>query len=384
MKKIFIIIIIAVLLITFSIISYWLSTRNESTSIPVIEDEDIQISEIDILDAETGLKEEQLFDLNIFSHIDLSTPTYSLLVNEDLVFIGRNYEVDIISVADKKNPQKISSIKDPLWGKEFGWAIEMAINNQLYIGENHKLSIVNIDDLYDLVFMSSVDIDGFDLKIIPEEKFLYIAASIPAVEKSENTNLYVIDISDPYNPKVVVKINIKDSFYCMDKSDDLIYLAGSGKIVIIDISDLKNPFILKEIKIDGWGNDIYIDNDTIYMAGSEGFTIIDISRADYPVVIKKLDLGGYGQKISLLDDNAYILSNRENSNGNLLIVNIDDLENPEIILDSSINGIPRQIFVDREYIYITCADIYEYYDNQEADFIAGRFYLIENQFSSSK
>ncbi|MEW6416695.1 MAG: hypothetical protein AB1480_01045 [Nitrospirota bacterium] len=60
--------------------------------------------------------------------------------------------------------------------------------------------------------------------------------------------LYVIDITDPYNPIIVSFLFVEeyniDNFYDVHVSGNYAYVAGSDSIYVIDVSIPYNPIIL--------------------------------------------------------------------------------------------------------------------------------------------
>ncbi len=344
------------------------------------EDEEIKVDDVSKNASQDNYTmENEDTGIRILSYMNLDTPVYGLMVKENNAYIGQNYAVVVVDVKDKSRPLKAGLIKDEQWSDRKGWAINLCSDGEIiYLGYDHKLDIFNIADTARPVFISGLELDGFDMKVRCGSGRIFIAASTTGTDRPEDTRLYTIDVADPHNPEIKNNRTIGIPVYGMEIKGDIIFLAGTSEFVIMDVSDIGNPAILSRTSIEGWGNDVAVGEGFACMVGSNGLTVFDISNMEKPEIIKELGIGGYGQKIFIEDNKAYVLLNSENAGYNLMVIDIEDSFNPEITGSLYLEGIPQQICVDGNYIYVACTGIYEYPEDQgEPEYIFGRLYILE-------
>jgi hypothetical protein len=153
----------------------------------------------------------------------------------------------------------------------------------------------------------------------------------------EYNGLHVIDISNPYKPKIVCYIQTPGIACDVEVIDELAYVADwVGGVIIIDIHDLFKPNIIGTYEMEGAYSIAKFDQ-TAYVnsIASDIIEIINISNPDQPEFIDKIDLkkdlSEYIYDIDVADNILFI------SNGtDLKIFNINDYSRPELI--SSFEG----------------------------------------------
>ncbi len=159
----------------------------------------------------------------------------------------------------------------------------------------------------------------------------------------------ILDISDPFNPAVVHKI---ETVYGekLFKSGNFVYIADRNRgIHIIDVSDISNPVVKSRFYLSGaYFTDIYISGDYAYAVDKiSGLKIIDVSDKSNPVLISSFPISENIYSISGKGNYLYIGGDRY-----LHIIDITDINNP--IEEKKLNtGRVYSIDISGNYLYIS-------------------------------
>ena len=145
------------------------------------------------------------------------------------------------------------------------------------------------------------------------------------------SGLQIVDISDPEDVHIVgFWDNHTGRSYGLVKIDGYVYLADGDKFCIIDVSDLSNPF--------------------------------EVSSCVLPL---------HGEEITVLGEYAYIAEGRRDENGNygVSVLNISDLENPQIVGHFAIGGSrSKSLESAGNILYVLCRDSgFRIYDVSEPE-----------------
>jgi hypothetical protein len=161
-----------------------------------------------------------------------------------------------------------------------------------------------------------------------------------------NFGLYIIDISDPYNP-------VQSGFYETSLIGDIIVSGNYAYLAhpydgfdILDISDPGNPEQTGDIP--GFANALALQGDYVYVVDANGLNVIDVSDVYNPEAKNYLEFGNsFGYDVFVKENYAYIIGN------NLSIVNIEDYNNLEIVGQVLVNLFSSSIFVSGNDAYVT-------------------------------
>jgi len=196
--------------------------------------------------------------------------------------------------------------------------------------------------------------------------------------------LYIVDIKDKNNPVVVGKCNEVDSANIVIVRDEYAYISYTKLIYeenktytncgfyIVDVSDKRNPKIIGNYNT-GEDNEksaygLFIEGDYAYIetvvegrdSSSGSLEIVDISAKKNPGIISKCSIDGVPSNIWIKENLAYINTNfydykkeEFTDNSKLLIINIQDKDNPEIIGSCNIHPNSWGIYVAEKYTYIS-------------------------------
>jgi len=144
------------------------------------------------------------------------------------------------------------------------------------------------------------------------------------------SDLYIVDVSDPYNMRPVKGDFLNGGAYELARRGNYLYVASGSYddngLYIFDISNPESPLPISYYYY-GSPQEITLHGDYAFMAGNSGTSIIlDISDPYNPTLVSDYRAGGITWGVAVKDNYAYLA----NFNG-LVIVNIADIENPLVV-----------------------------------------------------
>jgi hypothetical protein len=149
--------------------------------------------------------------------------------------------------------------------------------------------------------------------------FVYISADGAT---SSLPDLYVIDVHDIQNPKVVGHLNTGPGIASIAAAGQYIFAANAGsyQMQIIDVTDPTNPFLISQAKLpgavisgsSGFGQSVHFSDNKMYIgliknAGPE-FYIIDVSNPQLPIALGSYEIGSTVNDIDVQGDQAVIVT----------------------------------------------------------------------------
>ncbi len=213
-----------------------------------------------------------------------SNGAWSVDKKEDIVYVYDLYEgIIIINVSDKKNPKVISKIS--LGSKEY-----------------KKFTKYLVAPSYDMSdFKRDIKIAGDNLFVAAGEK-----------------GIFIFDIKDLTNPKMITSINTKGDAFSLGIKGDKLYVAeGEGGVEIYDIKDIFSPKFLDHMKTKSKAMDIAFFDSILLVAdenkGLSSFPISDILETakegskDFIIGYDTLGIRVLKDKIFIADENAGLM-----------------------------------------------------------------------------
>lgn len=223
--------------------------------------------------------------------------------------------LQIIDVADPKNPSVIGSLDTPGGAKEISLA-----GTKVYVVYK-GLQIIDVSRPQAPVMMGSADIPGRAEGIAVAGDIAYVA--------DPWYGLHLIDVSRPESPEIITSVSTPGNTYGVAVAGHTAYVADGDKgLQIVDVADPKNPRIVGSALM-GNAIGIAVIQDTAYVTdNSRGcLQVVDVSNPTHPVIIKSVDTPGAAHSITVADNTAYVLD----YGGGLQVIDVTDPKNPEII-----------------------------------------------------
>lgn len=211
-----------------------------------------------------------------------------------------------------------------------------------YIGEGSQLNVVNISNpAVPVVIGKAQPLSGLIEDILTAGKYAYVAAN--------KAGMWIIDISNPANPRRVGTIDTPGQAYGIDVSGSYAYVAaGSAGLHVVDISEPLQPVLVATVGTEERDVDVTVVGSYAYVAAEEaGFRIIDIADSQAPVVVASLTLPGDANGVAVLPPFAYVAS----GGAGLHIIDISQPDAP-LIVSQFHELYARSVFVVGSHAYV--------------------------------
>ncbi len=171
--------------------------------------------------------------------------------------------------------------------------------------------------------------------------------------------LYIIDVSDPYNPTELSIFNENiDHIHELSVDGNLAYVADYTEgFKIINISDSSNPTQVGVFHDGGEVGTFDISEDLAFIADFEdGLEIVNISDPTNPTETYQYDTGlSYIFNVVVKNDLAYVSDFISASEKSLIILNISDLSDIQEIAEYTIDGEVFSIDFIEDLAYMMCS-----------------------------
>ncbi|MDP8205438.1 MAG: T9SS type A sorting domain-containing protein [Candidatus Electryonea clarkiae] len=252
--------------------------------------------------------------------LDLSNPSSPIIVNrltfeesvaqvdanDSLAFLlVRNTTLKILDISNPYELEVIGEMEDSFPGSWFVRMDEYLIAFKTGSSSNSdtEISVVDFSDPTAPEVIGQTTIQGGKYSFAVHGNYLYVAtwSWYMHVEKEV---LHVIDIADPYNPHQVVAYNHLGNVSNMTVNGDYLYVPTAEDLKIFNIV---NPTVLDletETEHGGLGQ-IVIDNNLLYSFGRVGFNILNLTDPINPEPLaeplRNLDLGSRLAKFKVSD-----------------------------------------------------------------------------------
>jgi hypothetical protein len=180
---------------------------------------------------------------------------------------------------------------------------------------------------------------------------------------SEN-EIQVIDLSDPYEPRVVSSWDTPSSVRNSVVVDNLAYLAANHDgLIVQDITDPFNPVYLSRTWSAGdegfiTGSALEVKDGIVYIVGGgQSLTTIDVSDPVEPLILGLYDENGYASDI--VTSKGYSLVTHYEifpENGWVSVVNVEDPQNPVRTGVYYTGSLTFGVDYQGSYAYLACRD----------------------------
>ena len=207
--------------------------------------------------------------------------------------------------------------------------------------------------------VSNVNTNSFTSDLVVEDSLVYIVNCAIYSREDSSRGLWIIDISDLYQPTILSHyigiVRFPDGIIHQNsiaKRDSLILISQSGGAVndttleIINVSNPLSPARTGIFQTSFYPYDVCASDSIIYLATAEGgLRIIDISEPNYPVEIGNI----LNNTFSVTIDEHYVYT----STSTFSIINADDPANPYLVSSLQTHGSSgdADLFVSENYAY---------------------------------
>ncbi|MGF1639287.1 MAG: hypothetical protein ACFCUU_19575 [Cyclobacteriaceae bacterium] len=295
-----------------------------------------------------------------------------ILMHRNFAFIpcrdGNN--VSIIDVNNPENPKLAFSLRHPELLDAFSVSIE---GNFMYAVSmsNQKLIIADISNPYQPKVVKTLQIGGegsynplYDSYHTRLRK-VFVKDGIAYVTHSNEARLYLVDVHEPTNPKILSYLDTKDGGFAVFVEGNYAYLGGcfpGASVIVVDISDKKAPSIVKSIYDDQNMQctcDFKIHENYLYATGytNSTYLVFDISKPEeikLSTIFKHPHMKGPG-RLAIHGHTAYVINS---SNDSVAAIDISQPEKPKLQYFFTDRLIQKTygVATDDKYLYLAGRD----------------------------
>ena len=176
--------------------------------------------------------------------------------------------------------------------------------------------------------------------------FVYVSADSAS---SSLPDIYVVDVSDIQNPKIVSHLNTGPGIASIAAAGHYIFAANAGsyQMQIIDVADPVHPSLVSQAKLpgvvvsgsSGFGQSVHFYDNKMYIGltknnGSE-FHVVDVANPQAPIAIGSYEIGSTVNDIDVQGDRAAVVTPGQNS---IFLLNISNPQAISEITRASFSG----------------------------------------------
>jgi len=209
------------------------------------------------------------------------------------------------------------------------------------------LWIINISDPYNPSFEGNYNTPGFSSDVFVINNYAYIADG--------TSGLQIINISNPQDPSYAGNYDTPGYSHDVFVYDNYAYIAdGDSGLQIIDVYDPSSPLFEGDYDTPGDAQGVFVSGYYTYIAdGTSGLQIIDISDPEIPSYVGSYDTPGEAHDVYVLGDYAFVA---DGYTGGLQIINVLSPSNPTFENSYNTPGTAWSIFVSGFYAYVADFD----------------------------
>lgn len=268
-----------------------------------------------------------------------------ILIHQKFAYIpcrdGNN--VAIIDYRDASAPTLAYSLRDPDILDAFSVAIK---DHYLYVLSmtNCRISTYDITDPYQPRKVSAITVGGEGSFLEHYQsnytrlRKIWIDGDYAYVTHSSESKVYILDLHEPANPKIISSFHTGDGAFAILSKGDVLYLAGYGpgsSLITVDIRDKRHPIITDRkydpIHLKGTCA-LATEGDHLFVVAynANTFWSFDISDPLHPSVCSQISdahMRGPG-RIAIWKKKAFVLNSSNHSVG---VVDISTPESPRVV-----------------------------------------------------
>lgn len=190
-------------------------------------------------------------------------------------------------------------------------------------------------------FYQSVDIGEHGNDVEVENGYAYVASN------KNNEGLVVADVSDPLNPTVLVKENVKGKGRYITKDGDYLYVGvqdNHESIVVLDVSSPETPSVEDYVDLGAYGNNSAASGNYLFTGIDHGLDAFNILNISTPTAVTFVDSLSFGSSVNSVEiDGNYAYVGTGNTGAGFQVVDISTpnapIPGPSINVGGAVNSI---------------------------------------------
>ncbi len=301
-----------------------------------------------VVDRNWGLRVVDVSDSKTLTQIGFYGPMKSVeavAVLGDYAYVGAAYSLRVVDISDPVHPKEVR-----IYDTQGGWVSDVVVNGKYaYISicyGSYNLHILDISDPANPKMIGGIPsgTGGMYREIAVAGQIVYVA---------DEWGLRLISVSDPKAPKQIGYINLVDNGQPpvgIAVSGTIAYLAGSyGGVAIVDVSDPFNPKLVGSYDTPGTTQGMAVAGNRAYAADSQsGLRIVDVSNPSMPTEMGFFDTPGCAMSVTISDMIAYV----SDGGGGLQIVDVSNPFTPTLIMAYDTPGWVTDMTLAGDYVHV--------------------------------
>ncbi|WP_318310358.1 LVIVD repeat-containing protein [Flagellimonas crocea] len=288
-------------------------------------------------------------------------------VYQDYIFINDKYKgVHVIDNSNPNQPVKVAFIQIP-------GNVDISVKNDyLFADSLMDLVVLDISDLGDITIVNRLEnvlqsyvAAPFEADLVDYSSYTYNSEEIvigwEMVSERLTTEQYQSRFGD-FGIAFAETTNDANAVTGQGGSlarfkivDNYLYAVDSHYINVFNIADLDSPQVLQDVYAGFDIETIFNRDNYLFLGSMRGMYIYDISSPGTPTLVSEFEHGTTCDPVVVDGDYAYVTLRGGNMCGatesGLFIVDISDIENPELAISYSMDG-PYGLGIKDEKIFI--------------------------------
>ncbi|PLX25034.1 hypothetical protein C0580_03410 [Candidatus Parcubacteria bacterium] len=201
-----------------------------------------------------------------------------------------------------------------------------------------ELYIIDVSDIYNPYQLGSLNIGDAVTSIVVQDDYAYISTW------DNGGEVKVVDVSNTSSPFISGTYDLPTNDNALDiaVSSNQIYTIQGSKLYSFSINNPGDPSYLDEISVDDNATDIYLSGNYVYVAtqdASKELQIIEVTNPANLSPIGQYDLAGSlkGTDIFVRGTRAFISTQNNGSGAEFFIFDIADPSNPSLLGSYEVN-----------------------------------------------
>ena len=286
---------------------------------------------------------------NTFLEGSLQRPYWlqEVKVNQNFAYLADMGEIylipgglKIIDISDLENPFLRGEYEMDLW----------AMPNNLDVKDNYVFMQDNIDwtSTFTVIDVSNPDTPQFAGEYPSAAKDIYAGDSLVYI--LDGDILKILNLQDPSNPSLEGSLTLSDNALRICVDSGYAFIAGDGaySLWVVNVSDASNPQLISSLTtVCNYARDIVVQGNLLYLVCDQHFQIIDITDINNPEIICTYDDVTGSTGIWVTGDYLYI------AGYDLMKFDISDPETPVYLESYPIPGCCYNVAVQDNYLFVT-------------------------------
>jgi len=201
-----------------------------------------------------------------------------------------------------------------------------------------ELYILNVSDIYNPTQMSSLNIGASVTSVIVIDDYAYLST------EDNSGELVTVDVSNSYSPQIVDRYDTSsnDNAFDVVANETEVYLAVGSILYSFSLADPANPTYLDQISLGNQAIELFLSENYVYVATEDGDKELQIVEVTNPANLSPAgiyDLLGSlkGTDVFVRGTRAYISTQNNGGGAEFFIFDISDPINPALLGGYEVN-----------------------------------------------